>query len=222
MGIVEQDGPQACTWKFIILLANFDCRKRLITNPMVRKIIPLLLLLILAACGTKKRVAEAESRQVSVPATTNGEEESLPGEMEIEEELGASAPAAANTVEGIITTALRYSGVRYRYGGTNENGMDCSGLLFVAFKEHDIALPRVSHEMALEGRRVHVNEVDKGDLLFFRTTRRGGKINHVGLVVEVEGDDIKFIHSTSSRGVIVSSLREGFWNFSFVKATRVL
>ena len=99
--------------------------------------------------------------------------------------------------------------------------MDCSGLLYVSFAENDFPLPRVSHEMAQEGRKVRVQQVRKGDLLFFRTTRRGGKINHVGLVVAVEGDDVRFIHSTTSRGVIVSSLREGFWNHAFVKATRV-
>ena len=43
----------------------------------------------------------------------------------------------------------------------------------------------------------------------------------LGLVVAVDGDDVRFIHSTTSRGVIVSSLREGFWNHAFVKATRV-
>ncbi|MEM8938226.1 MAG: NlpC/P60 family protein, partial [Bacteroidota bacterium] len=69
---------------------------------------------------------------------------------------------------------------------------------------------------------IKVGQVQKGDLLFFKTSKSGKRINHVGLVVDVKGDDIKFIHSTTSRGVIVSSLREGFWNYSFVKATRIL
>ena len=76
--------------------------------------------------------------------------------------------------------------------------------------------------MAEKGKRVKINKVQKGDLLFFKTKRRAKKINHVGMVVAVEGDVIKFIHSSSSRGVIVSSLREGYWNKAFVKATRVL
>ncbi len=122
----------------------------------------------------------------------------------------------------IINTALLFSGVRYKYGGTTRNGMDCSGLLYTSFLEHDISLPRASYEMANEGKTIRINEVTKGDLLFFKTSSRGKGINHVGLVVAVEGDDIKFIHSTSSRGVIVSSLREGFWNYAFVKATRIL
>ena len=100
--------------------------------------------------------------------------------------------------------------------------MDCSGLVYVSLKENDIVFPRVSYQMAEEGKRIKVADVQKGDLLFFKTSKGGKRINHVGLVVDVQGDDIKFIHSTTSRGVIVSSLREGFWNYSFVKATRIL
>jgi cell wall-associated NlpC family hydrolase len=100
--------------------------------------------------------------------------------------------------------------------------MDCSGLVYVAFGEQDIALPRISYQMAEEGRPIKLKKVDKGDLLFFSTGKRSNRISHVGLVVAVDGDDIKFIHSTTSRGVIVSSLREGYWNHAFVKATRVL
>lgn len=182
-----------------------------------------LLVLFFSSCGlVKKKTTYAEQPTVSVaasdkPADAQPEEA---GEPALTTEAGIALPAAS-AAEAVIATALSFSGVKYRYGGTTRNGMDCSGLLFVSFQEHDFTLPRVSHEMAQEGEKVRVGQLQKGDLLFFRTTRRGGKINHVGLVVEVEGDDVRFIHSTTSRGVIVSSLREGFWNYAFVKATRV-
>lgn len=193
---------------------------------MRRLIVPVLLLLFLASCGSKRRAAQSENRHVRVEAgPENGPQpmdpETLPA-PEPEYSRDSRSVNEAETAEKIIGTALEYSGVRYQYGGTSRKGMDCSGLLYVAFGAHDIALPRVSHEMAEEGRRIRVGEISKGDLLFFVTTRRGRKINHVGLVVDVRGDDVRFIHSTTSRGVIVSSLREGFWNYAFVKATRVL
>jgi cell wall-associated NlpC family hydrolase len=100
--------------------------------------------------------------------------------------------------------------------------MDCSGLLFVSFEQNDLSIPRISYQMADQGKRIRVSDLQKGDLLFFKTRKRGKKINHVGLVVEVTKDEVRFIHSTTSRGVIVSSLNEGFWNYAFVKATRVL
>ena len=76
--------------------------------------------------------------------------------------------------------------------------------------------------MAEEGQRIKLREVGKGDLLFFRTSKGAKRINHVGMVVTVENNEIKFIHASSSRGVIISSLREGYWNSAFVRATRVL
>jgi len=124
--------------------------------------------------------------------------------------------------DNVINTALGYSGVKYKYGGTSHKGMDCSGLLYTAFNKHNVSLPRVSYVMAEEGKRIPIKNVEKGDLLFFKTNKKGRRINHVGLVVAVENNAIKFIHSTSSRGVIVSSLKEGYWNYAFVKATRVL
>lgn len=181
-----------------------------------------LALLLFSSCGlVKKRTTYAERPTVSVAAT----EAAADPEPEVAETPSSDGSdldtPSAGVAEAVVATALSFSGVKYRYGGTTRKGMDCSGLLYVSFHENDFPLPRVSHKMAQEGQNVKVRQLKKGDLLFFRTTRRGGKINHVGLVVEVEGDDVRFIHATTSRGVIVSSLSEGFWNYAFVKATRV-
>ena len=185
---------------------------------MARKILLLILTLSLSNCIVKKKTTYGKKRSITVEASSPDKDS--PATAETETKV-VKAPETSRA-DQVINTALTYSGVRYKYGGTSSNGMDCSGLLFVSFKENKIDLPRVSHEMAAEGIRIRLEKVRKGDLLFFKTSRRGKRINHVGLVVSVEDDEIRFIHSTSSRGVIVSSLREGFWNLSFVKATRVL
>ena len=177
------------------------------------------LLILLAGCGSaRKNTSKAGTRSVHVE---RGETD-LPSNAPVEEKSGEPLRAGdADKAEAVIKTAMEYTGVRYKYGGTTHKGMDCSGLLYVSFLENDIPLPRTSHMIAQEGRPVRVTELQKGDLLFFNTGRGGKKINHAGLVVEVEEDEVKFIHSTTSRGVIVSSLREGYWNYSFVKATRI-
>lgn len=174
-------------------------------------------MLLFGGCIAKKRTTYGKERKITVEAS---EEKPIvqPDATPIEKEINITDVKA----NAIINTAMTFSGVKYKYGGTTRKGMDCSGLLYVAFNEHDISLPRVSHEMANEGKRIKVNQVTKGDLLFFKTNRRGKRVNHVGLVVAVEDDEIKFIHASSSRGVIISSLREGYWNYAFVKATRVL
>ncbi|MCK0157351.1 C40 family peptidase [Cellulophaga sp. F20128] len=179
---------------------------------MIRKATFILLILTLSSsCVSKKKTTYAKERKVTVAGSSTTNPESKREESE-----------ANQTADQIINSALAFSGVPYKFGGTTKKGMDCSGLLFVAFGENDVPLPRVSYHMANEGKQIRVRDVAKGDLLFFKTTKSGKRINHVGLVVAIDDDDIKFIHSSSSRGVIVSSLREGFWNSAFIKATRVL
>ncbi len=126
------------------------------------------------------------------------------------------------TADKIVWTAVSYKGVPYKYGGTNKNGMDCSGLIYTSFKKRNISLPRTSKLMYLKGYSIPLKKVKRGDLLFFKTTRKRGKVNHVGLITSVKNGVIRFIHSTSSRGVLVSSLREKYWKRAFIKAKRVL
>lgn len=125
-------------------------------------------------------------------------------------------------VDKIVNEALKYKGTRYRFGGTTKSGMDCSGVVFVAFGSQKVYLPRVSRDMAKKGKKISLSNVKKGDLLFFRTSNRRRRINHVGLVVSNNKGQIRFVHATTSKGVIVSSLSEKYWKKAFVKATKIL
>ena len=188
---------------------------------MGRQFVLVFSVFLLIGCGAvKKRTTYGKSRQVTVSASP--EKPSINEDASAVKSTETAVDATTLKAEQVINTALSYSGVRYKYGGTTTKGMDCSGLLYVSFSKHEIDLPRTSHLMADLGRKIRIDEVVKGDLLFFKTSSRGKRINHVGLVVSVNDYEIKFIHATTSRGVIVSSLREGFWNYSFVKATRIL
>jgi len=185
---------------------------------MKRILSSLFVLLFFGSCVVKKKTTYSKERKITVEASS----ENKGTEVDSVIMVVPISTSPASKANDIINTALTYSGVRYKFGGTTSKGMDCSGLLYVSFKEHNVAIPRVSNEMANEGKRIRVNQIEKGDLLFFKTTRKGKKINHVGLVVAVKNDEVKFIHASTSRGVIVSSLREGYWNYAFVKATRIL
>lgn len=121
----------------------------------------------------------------------------------------------------IIDVAKSFQGTRYRAGGTTRAGMDCSGLICTAFQTQDIQLPRTSGDMASEGIRISLKQVEPGDLIFFKTNNKRN-INHVGLVVESERGDIRFIHSSTSQGVIISSLDETYWKKAFAEARRII
>ena len=123
------------------------------------------------------------------------------------------------TVRDVITTARNYAGTPYKYGGTTRNGMDCSGLVTVAFNSANLKLPRVSADMANVGREVKVKDLRQGDLVFFITGKED-KISHVGIVTDIRGNnEIYFIHAADS-GVKEDNLFTKYYQKTFVKATR--
>ncbi|WP_241685838.1 C40 family peptidase [Luteimonas sp. YGD11-2] len=121
-------------------------------------------------------------------------------------------------VQVLLQRAMTLLGTPYRWGGTSpERGFDCSGLVSYVFSTAlGIELPRVSRDMANSGQRVNRDQLDAGDLVFF--SRRGGRIDHVGIYVG-EG---RFLHAPrSGRDVTVSELDTGYWAGKFMQARRV-
>lgn len=121
----------------------------------------------------------------------------------------------------MIAKASQHIGTRYRSGGTSPGGFDCSGLMLATFREIEMTLPRTSAEQSNHGISIDRSQAQKGDLIFFATGRKG-RINHVGMVTEVNGNEIKFIHSSIQAGVIISSTNEEYYAKRFVKVNRVL
>jgi len=119
----------------------------------------------------------------------------------------------------VVSNALNFKGTKYQYGGSTSAGMDCSGLIFTSFNQANINLPRTSFEQSKKGVRIAISEVKKGDLLFFKTSSKN-RISHVGLVINAMPNNIEFIHSSSSKGVIITSLNETYWSKAFSVAKR--
>lgn len=125
-------------------------------------------------------------------------------------------------IDFLIAKASQHLGTRYRGGGTSSAGFDCSGLMFTTFKHIDMTLPRSSSSMAVgAGYKIDRSQARKGDLIFFTTNGRGS-INHVGMITEINGDEIKFIHSSVQAGVVISSTEEPYYKRRFIQINRVL
>lgn len=125
----------------------------------------------------------------------------------------------SRTISTVVKTARTYIGTPYKFGGMDEDGLDCSGLVSLAFQSARLQLPRVSADMATVGREVKVRDIRVGDLVFF-VTNSGVRINHVGIVTERKSpDNILFIHSASN-GVREDNLFTKYYQSTFVKATR--
>lgn len=127
----------------------------------------------------------------------------------------------SDLIDQLVFNATDNIGIRYRSGGTSKAGFDCSGLMYATFGNFDIRLPRTSLEQSRIGIKVNTEEAQKGDLIFFKTNGRN-QINHVGMVVEVTDEEIKFVHSSTHGGVMVSSTKEAYYEKTFTQVNRVL
>lgn len=116
----------------------------------------------------------------------------------------------------IVSRAAKYKGVPYVFGGTTTKGFDCSGYVQYVFKDCKAKLPRLADEQALQGIFVTQKQLRPGDLVFFTTYAAGA--SHVGIYA----GDGQFWSASSSKGVMLSSLKDDYWKQRYYGARRVL
>lgn len=174
--------------------------------------LPAACLLIMSSCS-----------RLASPGASSGNPESPDERKRLNEfmDAGVEKPLDTRSVtpDDIISTARRYLGVPHCMGGKTMKCIDCSGLLAVVFASNGIELPHSSEEQARYGKIISGREsLKKGDMVFFiRTYSTSRFITHSGIYV---GDN-KFIHTSTSLGVTLTSLDDPWWNERYLFATRV-
>ena len=135
--------------------------------------------------------------------------------------MSVSAEEAQKMRSELVEYSKTFLGSPYRSGGMGPNSFDCSGFVFTMSRDAiGIQLPRTSRSIYNSTTPIEKENLEPGDLVFFKTTG-SGKISHVGIFI---GDN-KFIHAASDgpkTGVIITSMDENFWKKTYFASGRYL
>lgn len=128
------------------------------------------------------------------------------------------SPDLTGPEKALLAEAKKWLGTPYKYGGETNEGIDCSALMLNVFRDAlAIKLPRSSRQQFDFTQSISKSELIPGDLMFFATGRDKNMVSHVGMYI---GED-KMVHSSASRGVMVSRISEDYFINTFVAAGRV-
>jgi len=136
----------------------------------------------------------------------------LPGDASEDEVL----EMAYTTSSELEQAAFNYLSTPYRFGGNSRKGIDCSAFVQQVFREVEVDLPRSAREQFRVGAKIDREQLQKGDLIFFRTYAKYP--SHVGIYL----GDGKMIHASSrSRRVVVTSIDHPYYQKRFIGAKRI-
>ena len=168
------------------------------------------MLQILSGCGSHRRT--------TVSAGTSSKGGDSYGSV-VRRMPQASFNALPEASQRLLTDADGGLGVPYAFGGTDrKKGVDCSGLTTQVFLDaFRIKLPRNSAEQQKWCQPLKYDDLTIGDLVFFSPKGKKGNVGHVGIYV----GDGRMIHSSSSKGVIVSNLSDDYYTRTYHSAGRV-
>lgn len=180
----------------------------------LRLAVALTVVSMFASCGSSRGSVDTARRQSGGngrPAVTDNRRQQ-PVDMVVD-------PSLAAETKKLLSEAKKWLGVPYLYGGSDRNGVDCSGFVLNVFsKALEIKLPRTSRQQNDFCTKLSRAQLQPGDLVFFDTKKSpDGRVSHVGLYV----GNGNMIHASSSKGVIVTSIDSRYYASRFLSGGRV-
>lgn len=173
----------------------------------------LISIFILAGCSSTRKTSKPE-------VTGSGDIKST---IVIKKNVPAREINTRNvSATDVVAFAQTLIGIKYTYGSAiKEKGFDCSGFINYVFNHFNISVPRVSVDFTNAGTEVPVKDSKPGDLILFTGSNANSRmVGHMGIITENKNGDLKFIHASESRGVMISGMNSYFLP-RFVKVNRV-
>lgn len=159
---------------------------------------------ILPACKTKKLLTDARDIR-NMPK--------ISGSLKERYAAALNVPEKEIRNEKLYRFIDSWMGVQYKANGMDKDGVDCSGFTSLLEKEiYDVTVPRIARQMAENVKRKYEEELKEGDLVFFDFS--GQKFSHVGVYLQ----NNKFVHASTSKGVIISDLKDPWYYKYFSRA----
>ncbi len=125
--------------------------------------------------------------------------------------------------DSIIDYANNFLGVRYKYGGKTKKGLDCTGFVQTVYKQFGYLTPSSSSAIKTVGKEVARKNAQMGDIIYF--TGRNSKIRrprHVGIITEIKGGVIYFIHASVNYGISYSHTSTRYYKRRYLGIRRVI
>ncbi len=183
------------------------------TNRCSIKSVFILLMLLFATVSCSKKQFAVSSVNTRSSGLSSEMQAFIKGGAELKLDTGRKKP------KQIIRAAEKYLGTPHCMGGTSKKCLDCSGLTYLSFTANKINIPRRSQDQARYGKIIlNKSELKKGDLVFFtKSYNSPDYITHVGIYL----GNSRFIHTSTSKGVIITEIQNPWWSERYVFGTRV-
>ena len=164
------------------------------------------ILLFINGCSTKHSPNSRRNYQASLHKIPQAQKENPPYRLK----------STSSIKKALYAEYKKWYGVKYCYGGTNKNGVDCSALVQIIYKDaFNLKVPRTTKNQAHAGYQVKKRNIKEGDLVLFKT---GWNSRHSGIYME-HGN---FLHASTKHGVTISSLNNPYWKTKYWQTRRVL
>ncbi len=157
-------------------------------------------------------------RKTSGPSVHTGGSVELSDPLQFKYAILLNSPVEELTDGKMISFIEEWYGTRYRYGGNDKNGVDCSAFAqtFI-YAMYGLMLPRTSLQQYQGSKRLRKDDLEEGDLVFFKTRGRKAGVSHVGVYLR----NNKFVHASTSGGVMINDLADTYYSTHYAGAGRI-